>query len=79
MKLSDVLSKVMVEGERLGFDALDALGHPVAVYNINGERLGDVDQITIMHGEVRVELVPLKGAINGPTAADPSASGIIAP
>lgn len=79
MKLSDVLSKVMVEGERLGFDALDALGHPVAVYDIDGNRLGDIDQITVEHGEVRVELIPLKGTINAPTAADPNATGTIAP
>lgn len=79
MKLSDVLSKVMVEAERVGFDALDALGHAVAVYDTEGNRLGDVDEIAVVHGEVQISIVPLKPMVNGATSADPNATGTVAP
>lgn len=56
MKIGEILRDALVEGERLGLDALDALSHPVVVYGTNGDRLGTIDAITYQDDEIRLHL-----------------------
>ena len=58
MKISDILRTVLVEGERLGFDALDALGHPVIVIDQNGDEIGEVDEVAYDNGIVELRCMP---------------------
>lgn len=57
MKLSDLLKTALVEGERLGFDALTSLGHPVIVIDENGNNIGHVEEIAYEDGEVELRCV----------------------
>lgn len=56
MKISDILGKVLSEGEKFGFDALDSLGHPVTVVNASGDKVGDVADVTMEAGSLVVHL-----------------------
>ncbi len=58
MRISEIVSVATTEGEKLGFDVVTALGHPVAVYGTNGDRLGDVGDLSYEGGEVRLHLAP---------------------
>lgn len=70
MKISDILRVALVEGERLGFDALEALGHPVSVYGTEGDRLGTVDEITYEDDEIRLHLAVGNGKTVPPQPSD---------
>lgn len=57
MKVSDILRVVLTEGERLGFDALDALGHPVIVVDANSVDVGEVDEVAYENGRIELRCI----------------------